>query len=66
MNAISLSFMRTDQLCVMVIRNLHIFFWSTAKLGIYHSYIYIYETYVILHAKYSYGKIIYYQSHIKH
>ena len=38
-------------------------FWSTDKLDIYH--VYIYEIYGILHAKYSYRKIIYYQSHIK-
>ena len=39
-------------------------FWSTDKLGIYH--VYVYEIYVILHAKYSYREIIYYQSHIEH
>ena len=39
-------------------------FWSTDKLGNYH--VYIYEIYSILHAKYSYREIIYYQSHINH
>ena len=38
-------------------------FWSTGKPDIYH--VYIYEIYGILHAKYSFREIIYYQSHIK-
>ena len=38
-------------------------FWSTDKLGIYHV---LYEIYGILHAKYSYRDMIYYQSQIKH
>ena len=38
MNNISISFKRTDQLCVLVIINTHLF-WSTDKLGIYHVYV---------------------------
>ena len=40
MNKISISFTRTDQLCVLVIINTHThLFWSTDKLGIYHVYV---------------------------
>ena len=39
MNNISLSFTRTDQLCVLVIINAHTFSGLKVKLGIYHVYV---------------------------
>ena len=62
MNTISLSFTRTDQLCVLVIINIHTF---TGLLISWVFIMFIYEIYGILHAKYSYQEIIYYQRHIK-
>ena len=63
MNTISLRFKRIDQLCVLIIINIH----SFSDLLISFVFIVsIYEIYGILHAKYSYRGIIYYQSHIKH
>ena len=58
MNNISISFKRTDQLCVLVIINTHTF------SGLLISRVFI--IYGILHANYSYREMIYYQSHIKH
>ena len=55
MNIMRLSFMRTNQLCVLVNINIHTF------SGIL---IFFFEIYSILHAKYSYREIIYYQRHI--
>ena len=63
MNTISLSFTRIDQLCVLIIINIH----SSSGLLIRWVFImFIYEICGILHAKYSYREIIYYQSYIKH
>ena len=63
MNTISLSFTRTDHLCVLVIINIYTF---SGLLISWVFIMFIYEIYVILHAKYNYREIIYYQSHIKH
>ena len=63
MNIISLSSTRTDQLCLLVIIDIHIF------SGLLISWVFfmcIYEIYGILHAKYSYREIIYYQRRIEH
>ena len=63
MNTISLSFARIDQLRVLININIHSF---SSLLISWVSIMFIYEIYCILHAKYSYREIIYYQSHIKH
>ena len=39
MNNISISFTRTDQLCVFGYHKYTHIFWSTDKLGIYHVYV---------------------------
>ena len=65
MTTISLSLTRTGQLRVLVIINIHTFS-GILIIWVFIMYIYIYEIYGILRAKYSYREIIYYQSHIKH